>query len=40
LDQPSVRAGAIAKLLSGLIRTLGIEAALMGNSGAAAQAAE
>ena len=40
LDQPSVRAGAIAKLLSGLIRTLGTEAALMGNSGAAAQAAE
>jgi N-formylglutamate amidohydrolase len=40
LDQPSVRAGAIAKLLSGLIRTLGTEAALMGNSGVAAQAAE
>jgi len=40
LDQPSARVGAIAKLIGGLVRTLGAEVATMGRPGHMAQAAE
>lgn len=40
LDQPSARLGAMVKLLSGLVRTLGGEAAAMAGRGPMAQAAE
>ena len=40
LDQPSVRVGAIVKLLSGLVRTLGAEVATMAGREPIAQAAE
>ena len=40
LDQPSARAGAIARLIAGLVRTLGAEAATMGRPGKLAHAAE
>ncbi len=40
LDQPSVRAGAIAKLLSGLVQTLAAEVETMGRAAQMPQAAE
>lgn len=40
LDQPSARVGAIARLLSGLVRTLAAEAETMARPGRMAQAAE
>ena len=40
LDQPSARLGAIAKLLAGLVETLGAEVTSMGRFSHMAQAAE